>query len=654
MKKFGIPAILSIVIIAILYYVMIPPINVQSQAFWWFLIYCTLVVAVLFAIPRASDGITSLVMDIQDFFDGIGDKLRSGKAFKSKEERAADKAAKKEAKKKSHGFRPAFVAGGIVVVSVLVLFVGGIVSSPFFNAKSYSALLDVQDGEFSTDIAEISMDSVPVVDRSTAVRLGSRTIGEMSDLVSQYAVDESDAAYTQISYKEAPYRVSPLVYADIIKWITNTRNGLPGYVSVNMATQETQLVRLEEGSYMHYSTAEHFNNYLYRHVRFQFPTKILGEAAFEIDDDGAPYWIVPTVKYRVMLFGGKDYDGAILVNAVTGESSFYSLDDIPQWCDKVFSADLVYDQLGSYGKYRSGFWNSLIGQSGVLVPTGSSAPSLFSDDEESTTGDSTSSTSGYNYLAINDDVYMYTGMTSANSDESLVGFVLTNLRTKATSYYTCAGATETSAMRSAEGQVQQMKYEATSPLLLNIADRPTYFLSLKDSAGLVKMYAYIDVQQYQIVGTGTTVEQAQANYVTALGNDSDIDVDTSKVEQAEALEASGTVEAVESVVKDGNSYYYFKLKGSDDIYVAAVSVSDTLPFVKAGDKIKVRYTQNGTVRDVSAVADSNGEFASADASAADGTSASSDETASASEESLVSPDSTQSDTEATAVDGQES
>lgn len=612
MKKFGIPAILSIVIIAILYYAMIPAINVQSTAFWWFVIYCTVIVTVLFAIPRASDGVTSMFMDVQDFFDRADERIRSGKLFKSKVERAAAKAEKAAAKKKRHGARPVFVAGGIVVACVLVLGIGNVISCPFFNAKNYSALLDVEDGEFSKDIAEISMDSVPVVDRSTAVRLGSRTIGEMSDLVSQYAVDESYNAYTQISYKEAPYRVSSLVYADIIKWITNTRNGLPGYVSVNMATQETKLVRLPEGQYMHYSTAEHFNNYLYRHVRFQFPTKILGDAAFEIDDDGNPYWIVPTVKYRIMLFGGKDYDGAILVNAVTGESQFYDLDSIPQWCDKVFSADLVYEQLGSYGKYRSGFWNSLIGQSGVLVPTGSAAPSLFANSGDgSTVGDSTSSTSGYNYLAINDDVYMYTGMTSANTDESLVGFVLTNLRTKDTRYYTCAGATETSAMRSAEGQVQQMKYEATSPLLLNIANRPTYFLSLKDSAGLVKMYAFIDVQQYQIVGTGTTVEQAQANYVMALGSDKDIDVDPNEIKNANALEASGTIEALESVVKDGNTYYYFKLKGDKNIYVAAVSVNENLPFIEAGDKIKVRYNESGTVREVTAIADSKGKFVSA-------------------------------------------
>ncbi|MBS7407476.1 MAG: hypothetical protein KIG15_07555 [Coriobacteriales bacterium] len=447
MKKYGIPAILSIIIIAILYYATIPAMNIHSTAFWWFVIYCVIIVTVLFAIPRASDGVSGMILDIQDFFEDLGDTLKAGTARKTPEEREAakaQKAAEKAAKKadreagRARGKAGLLVSGGILAVCALALVVGGFISGPFFNAKSYSQLLDVQNGEFAEDIAEISMSSVPVVDRSTAVRLGSRTIGEMSDLVSQYAVDESSSAYTQISYKGAPYRVSSLKYADIIKWITNTRNGLPGYVTVNMVTQETQLVRLPEGQYMHYSTAEHFNNYLYRHVRFQFPTKIFGEAAFEIDDSGHPYWIVPTVNYRIMLFGGKDYDGAILVDAVTGESTFYTLADVPQWCDKVFSADLVYDQLGSYGKYRSGFWNSLIGQSGVLVPTGSSAPSLFSSSEssDSNTDPSTSSTSGYNYLAIDDDVYMYTGMTSANSDESLVGFVLINLRTKATTYYT--------------------------------------------------------------------------------------------------------------------------------------------------------------------------------------------------------------------------
>lgn len=595
MKKYVVPTILSLVIIANMYYASIPALNIQSTAFWSFLIFCVIVVAVCFGVPRAMAAGSTFFEDVRE--EGLG-------YFKP--------GAHKHEKKSKKGM--AFYTVAILVVIVLVMVVGNVVSSPFFNAKSYSQLLDVQDGEFAQDIGEVGMDSVPVVDRSTAVRLGSRTIGEMSDLVSQYAIDESSTAYTQISYKNAPYRVSSLTYADIIKWITNTRNGLPGYVTVNMVTQETELVRLPEGQYMHYSTAEHFNNYLYRHVRFQYPTEIFGDAAFEIDDDGNPYWIVPTVKYRIMLFGGMDYDGAILVNAVTGETTKYDLADIPQWCDKVFSADLVYSQLGDYGKYRSGFWNSLIGQSGVLVPTGSTAPSLFSDDESSSVGDSTASTSGYNYLAIDDDVYMYTGMTSANSDESLVGFVLTNLRTKATKYYVCAGATETSAMRSAEGQVQQMSYEATSPLLLNIADRPTYFLSLKDSAGLVKMYAFIDVQRYQIVGTGSTVAAAQEAYIAALGSDSEVDVDTSKIESSNFKEKTATVQAMETVVKDGNSLYYFKFSKDSKIYVAGIDVSEQLPFLKAGDKIKVRYTEDGNVCTVHAMAAPGEDFPQAQAS----------------------------------------
>ena len=588
-KKTVLPLILSIVIIAVMYYEMIQPINIQSTAFWWFLIYCVVIVAVLFGLPRMHEAGGSFFEDVRD--EGLG-------YFKN---RKADR--ENKASGKSRSLSPAMVAVGLVVIMVLIIFVGNIVSSPFFNARAYSSLLDVEDGDFAEDISEISMNSVPVVDRDTAVRLGSRTIGEMSDLVSQYAIDESSSAYTQISYQETPYRVSSLVYADIIKWITNTAAGLPGYVKVNMVTQETELVRLEEGNYMHYSTGEHFNNYLYRYVRFQYPTEIFGEAAFEIDDNGTPYWIVPTVKYRIMLFGGEDYDGAILVNACTGETTRYDLADIPQWCDKVFNADLVYSQLGSYGKYRSGFWNSLIGQSGVLVPTGSSAPSLFSDDDDDSSSVSSSSTSGYNYLAIDDDVYMYTGMTSANSDESLVGFVLVNLRTKETGYYTCAGATETSAMRSAEGQVQQMSYSATSPLLLNIADRPTYFLSLKDDAGLVKMYAFIDVQRYQIVGTGSTITEAQSNYIAALGNDDEVDVDTSELEsdvELDTLEASGKIEAIESVVKDGNSYFYFKLVGDEHIYVAAIGIDDALPFLKAGEKVTVSYTGDGSTREVTA------------------------------------------------------
>ena len=591
-KRTIVPIILSIVIIGVFYYVTIPPINIQSVQFWWFIIWCLIIVSVCFGVPRAQEGTTNF---ITEFLEGLN---REGFAyiFKFRERRAEKKKAKAEGKKEGKRGWLFWVVCAIIVL-LLGIFVGQIASSALFNARAYSDLLDVKEGNFAEDISEISMKNVPVVDKDTAVRLGSRTIGEMSDLVSQFAIDEGYDSYTQINYQNSPYRVAPLIYADPIKWIMNTWNGLPGFVTVNMATQDTQLVRLPEGHYIHISTGEHFNNYLYRHVRFRYPFDILGTAAFELDDDGNPYWIVPIVKMRIGLFGGEDYDGIILVDPCTGETQKYSAEDVPSWVDKAFSADLVYGQLGYYGKYRSGFINSLVGQSGVLVPTGSAAPSLFGDSNK--TASTGGAKGGYNYLAINDDVYMYTGMTSANSDESLVGFTLVNLRTKETRYYTCAGATESSAMSSAEGQVQQMSYNATSPLLLNIADRPTYFLSLKDGAGLVKMYAFIDVQQYQIVGTGSTVADAQAAYIAALTNDAQVKIDDSAIANSDTIpKTSGTIEAIESVVMDGNTLYYFKLQGDSSIYIAGITANLNLPFMGPGTQVNVTYTEKDGAREV--------------------------------------------------------
>ena len=585
-KKTVIPLVVAFVIIAVFYYVTIPPINIKSTDFWWFLIWCLVIVGIALIVPRGAHAGFNFFEELKS--SGWQNLFKRGKKDKDSEE--------EEKPKKKRGFVFYYIC--VIIFLLLGLFVGQVASSAFFNARAYSGLLQVEDGDFANDIAEISVKNVPVVDRDTAERLGNRTLGEIDDLVSQFAIDQSDSAYTQINYKSQPYRVSSLVYADIIKWITNTAQGLPGFVTVNMATQQTELVRLPEGQYMHISTGEHFNNYLYRYVRFQYPFEMLGEAAFELDDNGTPYWIVPTVTMRIGLFGGEDYTGAIFVNPCTGETTRYSLEEVPNWADKIFSAGLVYNQLNYYGKYRSGFWNSIIGQSGVLVPTGSNAPSLFSGGGAS--GYSAGGNGIYNYLAIDDDVYMYTGMTSANSDESIVGFVLVNLRTKQTSYYTCAGATETSAMDSAEGQVQQMEYNATSPLLLNIADRPTYFLSLKDSAGLVKMYAFIDVQQYQIVGTGSTIDDAQKNYINALASDTQVDLDEEALAGAEqeVPTVKGTVESISPVVADGNTRYYFMLEDDERVYIATVSASAKLPFVKAGDEVEFTCSDDGDVREV--------------------------------------------------------
>lgn len=524
--------LISIVIIALSYWFMLPPINWQSREFWTFLVWSIVVFVVINAFTQIFDFVKS----------NVNKKIK------------IDTKTRLNLSALGTPIKIAGIAIGAIIVLSLV---ATVIGAEIFNAKAYNNLIKISDGDFTQDVAEINMDQIPVVDRSTASRLGQRKLGEMSDLVSQF---EIQSLYTQINYRGKPVRVTPLQYGDIIKWLNNQENGIPAYITVDMTTQETTLVRLEKG--IKYSESEYFMRDLNRALRFKYPTKIFGDISFEIDEDGTPYWVASTVDYKIGIWNGQDINGAVLLNAVTGESKYYNLKDIPTWVDQVFESDMVIEQLMFNGKYRSGFWNSVFGQRGVLQPT-----------------------DGYNYLAIDDDVYLYTGMTSVTSDESNVGFVLTNLRTKETKFYAIPGAEEYSAMSSAEGQVQHLNYTSTFPLLLNVSNRPTYFVSLKDAAGLVKMYAFVDVNQYQIVGTGNSVEAAQSDYISKLKNENVSD-------NIKPETAQGIVDKITSAVIDGNTIYYIKLENNDKIYTAKVTISDRLPFLEKGESVTL--TLSGT------------------------------------------------------------
>ena len=287
---------------------------------------------------------------------------------------------------------------------------------------------------------------------------------------------------------------------------------------------------------------------------------------FEIDEDGTPYWVCAKKEKTIGLFGGVDNNGAVLVNAITGESEYY--EQPPTWVDHVYSAELIIDQYDYYGMYHNGFWNSIFGQRDVTVTT-----------------------EGYNYIAVGDDVYLYTGITSVVSDESNIGFILSNQRTKQTSFYSVAGAEEYSAMDSAEGQVQHLNYRATFPLLLNIAEQPTYFMALKDAAQLVKMYAMVNVSQYQIVATGTTVAECEKNYRTMLAQNGLISDGQVDIEQpSELRELSGVIAELRSAVVGGNSVYFLRFEGEDDFSVR-MSAADVMlaPLLNVGDNVRIWY-----------------------------------------------------------------
>lgn len=419
-----------------------------------------------------------------------------------------------------------------VAALIAVLAMGALSSWVVIRAGSYSKLLPIQAGDFTAEVEEISYDQIPMLDADSATQLGTRKLGELADMVSQFEILPT---YTQINYQGRPVRVTSLRYGDLIKWFTNRSGGLPAYLIIDMVSQEAEVVRLPEG--MKYTVAEHFGRNLYRHLRFNYPTMMFDEPVFEIDEEGTPYWVCSRIVRTIGLFGGTDVKGAVLVNAITGECEYY--EQVPNWVDRVYSYDIIMQQYDFYGMYHNGFLNSLFGQRDVTVTT-----------------------DGWNYIAIDDDVYMYTGVTSVTSDQSNIGFILSNQRTKETKFYPCAGATEQSAQVSAQSRVQQMSYEATFPLLLNIAGQPTYFMSLKGNDGLVKMYAMVNVQQYQLVETGQTLAECENNYRQALAHAGLIAAGEQKPAAGAAQEQEGIVAEIRSAVIGGDTHYYVRMEDS--------------------------------------------------------------------------------------------
>ena len=516
--------VVTLLFAGIYYYVALPAMNLKTGEFYTFIVLLAVVYCVCAVITSG--------------FQGTGAKGYFG--FVKKQCKA-----------------PFFVAIAFLAVAI----VGSIISWELFRAADYRELLKVDNGDFAAEVEEISFDQIPMLDSASAKKLGNRKLGELADMVSQFEVADD---YTQINYKGHPVRVTPLRYGDIIKWFNNRGEGLPAYLIIDMVSQNVTVKRLENG--IRYTTAEHFGRNLYRYLRFNYPTYLFDEPAFEIDEQGNPYWVCPRISRTIGLFGGTDIIGAVLVDAVSGDCTYYDVKDVPQWVDHVYTANLIIEQYDYHGKYINGFINSLFGQRDV-----------------------TETTDGYNYIAIGDDVYMYTGITSVVSDESNIGFILSNQRTKETHFYSVAGAEEYSAMDSAEGQVQQMKYEATFPLLLNISEQPTYFMALKDAAGLVKMYAMVNVSQYQIVATGTTVAECESNYRVMLARNNLISADDTEVQPSDQLEVTGVIAEIRSTVIEGNTWYYLRLDKGEEFYAVSAAEQRSAALLNVGDTVTVQY-----------------------------------------------------------------
>lgn len=525
-------ALAVIVAAGVYYYVTLPAANIHSEGFCFFIIAGLAVLTALVAFYR-----------VIKYADTPAD-LRHSKLLKG--------------------------MGGLVILLVVVYLAGSFLSSEIINAKKYQKLMTVESGEFASEIAPANFSEVPLLDKASATLLGNRKMGTMVDMVSQFEVS---SLYTQINYNDRPVRVSPLVYASPIKWVANQAKGIPAYIMIDMATQETECVRLPEGQFIKYSPAEYFNRNIYRHLRFRYPTYIFDQLSFELDEEGTPYWICPVKKFNVGLFGGQTIGGAVLCNAVTGDTQYYDILNVPQWVDHVYSAELLINLYDYYGVLKNGFLNSVLSQKGCLKTT-----------------------DGYNYIVKDDDVWVYTGVTSVSGDESNVGFVLMNQRTMESRYYPCPGAEEYSAMDSAQGQVQNLGYRATFPLLLNVSNEPTYFMALKDDAGLVKKYAMVNITKYQNVAIGDTVNACVKAYQSLL-KQSGISAST----EGTGEEANGTIRTIAPVVLEGNSHYYIILNGSSRIFDVDVSLYPEIVSYVPEDEISFTYLEGNKLCEVTGV-----------------------------------------------------
>lgn len=513
--------VIGTVLTALTYYLVLPPLNVFSTGFWFFL----LAVLLFYGVPLGAVRISN------------------------------------NSRTRQPNFKLNRVFLVLVLLPVAVLVLGGVFSSTFFNARKYAAVIEIQESDFTQDMPEADVvTNISLMDTASASILGNRELGALSDVVSQYALSSD---YNQINYKGTPKKVANLEYVDFFRWLNNSANGVPGYVMVDPVGNDADYIKFAQP--MIYVDSAYFNEDLMRKLRFSYPTKIFSTINFEIDDEGNPFFIVSCMRPRVGLFGAMDVNEVIIFNPCDGTSELYTVEDAPAWIDNVFDGSLACHKYEWYGTLSGGFWNSVIGNRNCKKTT-----------------------DGYGYVVRGDDVWYYTGVTSVTSDESNIGFILTNARTGEYKYYPVIGAEEYSAMGAAQGEVQEKGYVASFPSLINVEGEATYIMVLKDENGLVKLYALVNVENYSIVATGDTQSTAKRAYLEEMikrGEIREEDVPAPETKTAEV-----TVTALRLATVGGETIVYITAEDGS-VYRGALASDETLILVAEGMSLTVTYSE---------------------------------------------------------------
>lgn len=535
-KRATLSALTGILFTVITFYFFLPPISVYSAGFWMWL---TLVI-LSFVAPLALCPYPPASKPRR--------RIRLGEKTVTLPSMRED--------------RVRVILLGAAALPLAVLLVGSLfTSAPLFYARSYASVIEIEQAVFAEDMPETTeVTDIALMDSASAAIIGNRTLGALSDVVSQYCVGEN---YTQINYKNRPRKVAPLEYAGFFKWLGNRGNGIPGYVLVDPVNSSASYVELSEP--LRYSDSACFSEDLSRALRFAAPTKIFGSVSFEIDEEGRPWYVVSCLTPRVGLFGAMDVSEVLLFDPRTGDSQFLPVENTPSWVDIVYTGDLATEKYNWHGMYAGGYFNSLVGNVGCSITT---------DD--------------FGYIVREDDVWYFTGVTSVVEDASNIGFILSNARTGEYKYYPVIGAEEYSAMGAAEGEVQEKGYEASFPSLINVSGKATYIMVLKDANGLVKLYALVNVENYSIVATGSTQAEAMAAYRKLLRQSGVTDSDTAALPTADI-----TVADVRTVILNGSTAIYL-LTADGTAYKGYLENDESLIRILPGDRLHISYRESGT------------------------------------------------------------
>lgn len=449
----------------------------------------------------------------------------------------------------------------MVVVAIPWIFVAVmmIYGSVFFQWKTFRDQLgEPEVKKFTSEVQAVDVDQIPIVDEPLALQLAQKKLGERPALGSQVYLQD---ATIQMVDGELVW-VVPLYHSGFFKWLTNLE-GTPGYIVVSATN--TNNVRYVEGHKIKYQPNSYLLFDITRKVRFgQGLFTGITDYSLELDDDGQPYWVISTYKNRVG-FSLPEATGIILLNATTGEMQEYSMDNLPEWVDRVQPESFVMNQINNRGRYVHGIFN-------------------FANKDKYMASE------GHNIVYNNGRCYLFTGLTSVGTDDSAIGFMMVDMVTKESIMYEMSGATEEAAQRSAEGRVQDLGYYASFPIILNIDNQPTYFMTLKDSIGLIKQYAFVSVVNYSTVGTGESMSTALRDYEDKLRDDGLADDTFTSGASGEELSVTGTVQRIAGEIKDGSTLYYLILREEPQkIFSASASLNPELALTQPGDSVALIY-----------------------------------------------------------------